>query len=211
MSGKLAILEEQQLLIHELNQRLQSLENKGSEVLPINQDRIEQLEVKVEQLQANQIIDPQEFELEQLEHEMSGKLAMLEEQQLLIHELNQRLQILENKGSEVSPITEQDVGGVLLDLEQKLARLEQQMAATQPSESSEFMRVTSVDKVTDISSEELYFQALKEMLERYSLPLCYPDSTFRGDRPLSRQEFVQHIAVLTREIQRLIEFYRWDN
>ncbi|HBL12154.1 MAG TPA: hypothetical protein DD379_12235, partial [Cyanobacteria bacterium UBA11162] len=146
--------------------------------------------------------------LDQLEKELSDKIAMLEHQQVVINELSQRVEVLESQDSAAQPLTESNLSNFPLDINDRLARLEQQLNLPSLSDENEFIRVTSIDKVSDISPENVYFTSLKEMLERYRLPLCYPDSTFRGDKALSREEFVQHIAALTKEIQALIEFYK---
>ncbi len=132
----------------------------------------------------------------------------MEHQQVVINELSQRLEVLERQDSAAQPLTESNLSNFSLDINERLARLEQQLNLPNLSDENEFIRVTSIDKVSDISPENVYFTSLKEMLERYRLPLCYPDNTFRGDKALSREEFVQHIAALTKEIQALIEFYK---
>ncbi|MGG6266662.1 iron uptake porin [Leptolyngbya sp. AN03gr2] len=49
-------------------------------------------------------------------------------------------------------------------------------------------QVTSIDKVTDVDSNDPYFQALKSMMERYGCIAAFTDGTFRGYRPLTRIE-----------------------
>lgn len=192
--------------IEQLEFRLSQLQ--ADKTLELQQSRIDQLESKIEQLQATPTPESQQSRLDQLEKELSDKIAILEHQQVVINELSQRLEVLERQDSAAQPLTESNLSNFSLDINERLARLEQQLNLPNLSDENEFIRVTSIDKVSDISPENVYFTSLKEMLERYRLPLCYPDNTFRGDKALSREEFVQHIAALTKEIQALIEFYK---
>ncbi|MDY6937993.1 MAG: iron uptake porin [Cyanobacteriota bacterium] len=47
----------------------------------------------------------------------------------------------------------------------------------------------SVEELSDVQPTDWAYQALKSLIERYNLPIGYPDGTFRGDRPLTRYEF----------------------
>ncbi|NET34560.1 MAG: iron uptake porin [Cyanothece sp. SIO1E1] len=50
-------------------------------------------------------------------------------------------------------------------------------------------QVTSVAQFSDVQPTDWAFQALQSLVERYGCIAGYPDSTFRGNRALSRYEF----------------------
>ncbi|NHC33734.1 iron uptake porin [Scytonema millei] len=50
-------------------------------------------------------------------------------------------------------------------------------------------QVTSVSQLSDIQPSDWAFQALQSLVERYGVIAGYSDSTFRGDRAMTRYEF----------------------
>ncbi|HBB33852.1 MAG TPA: hypothetical protein DDZ80_18045 [Cyanobacteria bacterium UBA8803] len=192
----------QQARIEQLEFQVSQLQ--ADKTIELQQSRIDQLEHQLNNLKVNQKDEAQQTRIDELEADMSTKLGLLEQQNSVIKELTKRLEMLESQQSEIQTSTKPAVMDVPLEGMERLTQLEQHLVSIQPSSESEFISVTSIDKVTDVSPDRVYFEALQEMAERYAMPLCYPDSTFRGDKPLSRQEFVQHLVALTQQIQRMI-------
>ena len=50
-------------------------------------------------------------------------------------------------------------------------------------------QVHSVESLQDVEPEDWAYEALRSLIERYGLVSGYADSTFRGDRSLSRYDF----------------------
>ncbi len=63
-------------------------------------------------------------------------------------------------------------------------------------------QITSVSQLSDIQPTDWSFQALQSLVERFGCLAGYPDSTFRGNKALSRYEFA---AGLNACLQRLNE------
>ncbi len=60
-------------------------------------------------------------------------------------------------------------------------------------------QVTSVSQLSDVQPTDWAFQALQSLVERYGCIAGYPDSTYRGNRTLTRYEFAAGLnACLTR-------------
>ncbi|HSM84289.1 MAG TPA: iron uptake porin, partial [Nodosilinea sp.] len=62
-------------------------------------------------------------------------------------------------------------------------------AAVQPETADGLAQVTRVTDFTDVLPSDWAFQALSNLVENYGCIEGYPDSTFRGQRPLTRFEF----------------------
>ena len=184
----------QQSRIDRLEQQIESLQSDST--IASQQSRIDQLEEQINQLQSTSSIQSQLSLIDDMEKALSEKLALLEQQQSTIDTLTQRLQILEKQQSEAKPAVQTEVTDDRTDLNPRLTLLEQQVGCSQPSDEDDFIAVSSIFDLTDISTETVYFAALKKLVEQYGLPLAYPDKTFRGHKSLSRQEFIQHIAAL---------------
>ena len=54
---------------------------------------------------------------------------------------------------------------------------------------SELDQVTSVSQLSDIQPTDWAFQALQSLVERYGCIVGYPDSTYKGNRAMTRYEF----------------------
>jgi hypothetical protein len=63
-------------------------------------------------------------------------------------------------------------------------------------------QVTSVSQLSDVQLSDWAFQALQSLVERYGVIAGYPDSTFRGDRAMTRYEFA---AGLNAALERINE------
>jgi hypothetical protein len=62
-----------------------------------------------------------------------------------------------------------------------------QLSETQDSNS--MSQVTSVSQFSDVQPTDWAFQALQSLVERYGCIAGYPNSTYRGNRALTRYEF----------------------
>lgn len=65
-------------------------------------------------------------------------------------------------------------------------------------------QVTSVDQLTDVSETDWAYQALQSLVERYNCIVGYPDSTYRGNRALTRYEFAAGLNACLDRISELI-------
>lgn len=61
-------------------------------------------------------------------------------------------------------------------------------------------QVTSVTQLADVTPTEWAFQALRSLFERYGAISGYPDTTFRGNRSLTRYEFAAALAQVLDQI-----------
>ncbi|MBE9010314.1 carbohydrate porin [Pseudanabaenaceae cyanobacterium LEGE 13415] len=68
-------------------------------------------------------------------------------------------------------------------------------------ESDPMEQVTSVSELTDVRPTDWAFQAVQSLVERYGVLAGYPDRTFRGNRPLTRNEFAATIATVIGRIE----------
>lgn len=189
----------QQSRIDQLEQQIEGLQ--PDTIIASQLSKIEQLEEQVNQLQSASSSESQLSMIYDMEQALNEKLALLEQQQSTIDALTQRLEILETQESEAKPTVQVEVPEDLPDLSPRLTLVEQQLGCSQPSDEDEFVMVSSIFDMTDVSTETVYFAALKKLVEEYALPLAYPDKTFRGHKPLSRQEFIQHIAALLEQME----------
>ncbi len=55
-------------------------------------------------------------------------------------------------------------------------------------------QMRSVSELSDVEPSDWAYQSLKDLIERYNLSLGYPDRKFRGNQPLTRNEFAAAIA-----------------
>ncbi|WP_157464553.1 iron uptake porin [Crocosphaera chwakensis] len=66
-------------------------------------------------------------------------------------------------------------------------------------------QVNSVNRLKDISPGDWAYEALKNLIERYSCMEGYPNLTFYGERSLTRWEFVAGLNACLSTIERLIQ------
>ncbi|MFM7365237.1 MAG: iron uptake porin [Cuspidothrix sp.] len=72
------------------------------------------------------------------------------------------------------------------------------------SSSPDESQVTSVSQLSDVQPTDWAFQALQSLVERYSCISGYPNSTFKGNRPLSRYEFAAGLNACLDQVNQLI-------
>jgi hypothetical protein len=65
-------------------------------------------------------------------------------------------------------------------------------------------QVTSVSQLADVQPTDWAFQALQSLVERYGCVAGYPDSTFRGNRAMTRYEFAAGLNACLNRINELI-------
>ena len=65
-------------------------------------------------------------------------------------------------------------------------------------------QVTSVSQLADVQPTDWAFQALQSLVERYGCIAGYPDSTFRGNRALTRYEFAAGLNACLDRVNELI-------
>ncbi|MBD2438899.1 iron uptake porin [Nostoc sp. FACHB-110] len=65
-------------------------------------------------------------------------------------------------------------------------------------------QVTSVSQFSDVQPTDWAFQALQSLVERYGCVAGYPDSTYRGNRALTRYEFAAGLNACLDRINELI-------
>ncbi|MFM1841451.1 MAG: hypothetical protein RLZZ490_182 [Cyanobacteriota bacterium] len=63
-------------------------------------------------------------------------------------------------------------------------------------------QVTSISQFRDVSPAEWSFEALKNLVENYGCIVGYPDRTYRGDRPLTRNEFAAGLSACLTQLER---------
>ncbi len=63
-------------------------------------------------------------------------------------------------------------------------------------------QITSVSQLDDVKSSDKHFAALKSLVEKYGVVAGFPDGTFRGNSPLTREQF---FALLNASLDRVNE------
>ncbi|MCX7597098.1 MAG: iron uptake porin, partial [Fischerella sp.] len=63
---------------------------------------------------------------------------------------------------------------------------------------------TSVSQLSDVMPTDWAYQALRSLMEKYGVISGYADSTFRGNRPISRYEFAAALAATLDQVESLI-------
>lgn len=72
-------------------------------------------------------------------------------------------------------------------------------------------QVTSVSQLSDVQLTDWAFQALQSLVERYGCIAGYPNSTFRGNRALTRYEFAAGLNACLDRVNELIATATADN
>ena len=65
-------------------------------------------------------------------------------------------------------------------------------------------QVTSVSQLSDVQPTDWAFQALQSLVERYGCIAGYPDSTYRGNRALTRSEFAAGLNACLDRVNELL-------
>ncbi|AFY77831.1 putative S-layer protein [Pleurocapsa sp. PCC 7327] len=73
------------------------------------------------------------------------------------------------------------------------------------NQSDSLDQVTSVQELKDVAPTEWAYEALRSLVERYGCIVGYPDSTYRGNRALTRWEFAAGLNSCMNTMERLIQ------
>ena len=65
-------------------------------------------------------------------------------------------------------------------------------------------QVTGVSELQDVSPGDWAYEALQNLVERYGCIAGYPDSSYRGNRALTRYEFAAGLNACLQQIERII-------
>src|SRR5689334_97220 len=65
-------------------------------------------------------------------------------------------------------------------------------------------QVTNVSQFSDVRPGDWAYEALRQLVERYGCIAGYPDSTYRGNRAMTRYEFAAGLNACLRQIEKLI-------
>ncbi|MDB9376254.1 iron uptake porin, partial [Nodularia sphaerocarpa] len=65
-------------------------------------------------------------------------------------------------------------------------------------------QITSVSQLSDVQPTDWAFQALQSLVERYGCIAGYPNSTYRGNRALTRYEFAAGLNACLDRVNELI-------
>jgi hypothetical protein len=66
-------------------------------------------------------------------------------------------------------------------------------------------QINAVDQLRDVNPNDWAYEALKSLVERYGCIVGYPDSTFRGNRALSRWEFAAGLNACLNTMEKLLQ------
>ncbi|MBE9207024.1 carbohydrate porin [Nostoc sp. LEGE 06077] len=74
----------------------------------------------------------------------------------------------------------------------------------QTSDNNDNPQVTSVSQLSDVQPTDWAFQALQSLVERYGCIAGYPNSTYRGNRAMTRYEFAAGLNACLERVNELI-------
>ncbi|AFY41551.1 iron uptake porin [Nostoc sp. PCC 7107] len=74
----------------------------------------------------------------------------------------------------------------------------------QTSDNNDSPQVTSVSQLSDVQPTDWAFQALQSLVERYGCIAGYPNSTYRGNRAMTRYEFAAGVNACLERVNELI-------
>ncbi|QLE50626.1 hypothetical protein FD724_22685 [Nostoc sp. C057] len=75
---------------------------------------------------------------------------------------------------------------------------------SEAQDSNDMSQVTSVSQFSDVQPTDWAFQALQSLVERYGCIAGYPNSTYRGNRALTRYEFAAGLNACLDRVNELI-------
>jgi hypothetical protein len=78
------------------------------------------------------------------------------------------------------------------------------VAQLETQDSNNIGQVTSVSQFSDVQPTDWAFQALQSLVERYGCIAGYPNSTYRGNRALTRYEFAAGLNACLDRVNELI-------
>ena len=84
------------------------------------------------------------------------------------------------------------------------ASVPEQLRTAQLLEPPVAEQLTSVSQLADVQPTDWAFQALQSLSERYGVIAGYPDSTYRGDRAITRYEFAAGLSATLDRVNALI-------
>ncbi len=93
---------------------------------------------------------------------------------------------------------------VLLPAGQAIAQENMPSVSDLSQSSSGMEQVNSVFQLSDVSPGDWAFTALQNLVEKYNCIVGYPDSTFRGDRALTRYEFAAGLNACISRLETMI-------
>jgi len=64
-------------------------------------------------------------------------------------------------------------------------------------------QINDVSKLTDVTSQDWAYEALRNLVKHYNCVYSYPDKTLKGDRTISRYEFARNLQICLDKIQEL--------
>ena len=73
-----------------------------------------------------------------------------------------------------------------------------------PLNSDGLTQQNSVSELSDVKPTDWAYKALRSLMKRYGVTVGYPDSTFHGNRPLSRDEFAAGLAAVLDKVDSMI-------
>ncbi|MEI6331914.1 MAG: iron uptake porin [Pseudanabaena sp. ELA645] len=131
----------------------------------------------------------------------------------LSKDLSTNLKLEVKLDSKVDASTSQPSITNLIDRQESAVTLQQNLSAGSPvsnlevdklAETQNVAAVTSVSQLSDVRPTDWAFTALQSLVERYGCIAGYPDSTFRGGKPLARYEFAAGLNACLDKINEII-------
>lgn len=107
------------------------------------------------------------------------------------------------------PIIAEEDNTISSDLDQELQQLDLEIDnvsrdASDLVTSDTMEQVNSVSQLRDVEPGDWAFEALTNLVEKYGCIAGYPDSTFKGNRAMTRYEFAAGLNACLQSIERLI-------
>ena len=101
-------------------------------------------------------------------------------------------------------VVPRDTNLVANDPTQRLAQVTSVAQLSNVKSPNRLAQVTSVSQLSDVQPTDWAFQSLQSLVERYGCIVGYPDSTYRGNRALTRYEFAAGLNSCLDRINELI-------
>jgi len=128
-------------------------------------------------------------------HAETVKSSGADESSLIKAIANDRINEPLMRSQEIKPVTAQSVMFEKIDKD----RLKESEPVNQTAQN-----VSSVSQLSDVKPTDWAFTALQSLVERYGCIAGYPDSTFRGNKALSRYEFAAGLNACMDKINEII-------
>ncbi len=75
---------------------------------------------------------------------------------------------------------------------------------TQQGKENSINQITNVNQLRDVSPTDWSYEALRSLSDRYGCISGFPDGTYKGDRPITRNEFAAGLNSCFEQIERSI-------